>query len=186
MRSCSAALRGAADHAVTMGTRRAQQLQRILHVLLLPACATRWPILDRTPPSVNLARPPQPAQTITGPGPNASEQLEEDADQCGVAKASRRPASFVDALRLVVPASPSKFGTAFTFSPKMRLSLKLRPRAEGVDDHGRSGPSNEAASSIVSTGLMTRKTHTVGRVTLISPLPFLFPCASGSNVGCGK
>ena len=65
----------------------------------------------------------------------------------------------------------------------MRLSLKLRPRAEGVDDHGRSGPSNEAASSIVSTGLMTRKTHTVGRVTLISPLPFLFPCASGSNVG---
>ena len=99
------------------------------------------------------------------------------------AKASRRPASFVDALRLVVPASPSKFGTAFTFSPKMRLSLKLRPRAEGVDDHGRSGPSNEAASSIVSTGLMTRKTHTVGRVTLISPLPFLFPCASGSNVG---
>ena len=84
MRSCSAALRGAADHAVTMGTRRAQQLQRILHVLLLPACATRWPILDRTPPSVNLARPPQPAQTITGPGPNASEQLEEDADQCGV------------------------------------------------------------------------------------------------------
>ena len=73
------------------------------------------------------------------------------------AKASRRPASFVDALRLVVPASPSKFGTAFTFSPKMRLSLKLRPRAEGVDDHGRSGPSNEAASSIVGTGLMDEK-----------------------------
>ena len=93
MRSCSAALRGAADHAVTMGTRRAQQLQRILHVLLLPACATRWPILDRTPPSVNLARPPQPARTITGPGPNAFELLKEDADQLGVGEGSEEAAT---------------------------------------------------------------------------------------------
>ena len=75
MRSCSAALRQAADHALIRGTKRAQQVQRIMLKLMLPARAARWPIPDRTLPSGNLPRTPQPARTITGPGPNAFELL---------------------------------------------------------------------------------------------------------------
>ena len=93
MRSCSAALRQAADHALILGTKRAQQVQRIMLKLMLPARATRWPIPDRTLPSGNLPRPPQPARTITGPGPNAFELLKEDADQLGVGEGSEEAAT---------------------------------------------------------------------------------------------
>ena len=61
--------------------------------LMLPARATRWPIPDRTLPSGNLPRPPQPARTITGPGPNAFELLKEDADQLGVGEGSEEAAT---------------------------------------------------------------------------------------------
>ena len=84
MRSCSAALRQAADHALIRGTKRAQQVQRIMLMLMLPARATRQPIADRTQLCGNLARPPQPAWTIIGPGSNGFELLEEDADHHGV------------------------------------------------------------------------------------------------------
>ena len=93
MRSCSAALRQAADHALIRGTKRAQQVQRSMLKLMLPARATRWPIPDRTLPSGNLPRPPQPARTITGPGPNAFELLKEDADQLGVGEGSEEAAT---------------------------------------------------------------------------------------------
>ena len=80
LRSCSAAPRRAADHALIHSTRRAQQLQ-IMPVLMLPARATRRPIPDRTLHPGNPARPPQPARTITGPGSNGLQLLGEDADR---------------------------------------------------------------------------------------------------------
>ena len=83
MRSCSTAFREAADETVSMNTRRAHKLQRIMLDLMLPARATRELSLHRILRSGNPARPPQLARTITGPGSNGFELLGEDADQRG-------------------------------------------------------------------------------------------------------
>jgi hypothetical protein len=83
MQRSSAAPKQAADHALIRGTKRAQQLQRIMQVLMLPARATRWPIYNLDMQPGHPTRLPQPARTITGPDSIALELIEEDADQRG-------------------------------------------------------------------------------------------------------
>ena len=106
LRSCSAAPRRAADHALTRGTRRAQQLQRIMLVLMLPARATRQPTSQHTLHSAEPARPSQPARTITGPGTNGLQLLgeREDADR----REGRRGCSEAWQLRSCPPTCRSK------------------------------------------------------------------------------
>ena len=93
MRSCSTAFREAADETVSMKTRRAHKLQRIMLDLMLPARATRELSLHRILRSGNPARPPQLARTITGPGSNGFELLGEDADQRGARSGCKEAAT---------------------------------------------------------------------------------------------
>ena len=62
------------------------------------AARSRYPLAHPRPHPAfrkpcNLPRPPQPARTITGPGPNAFELLKEDADQLGVGEGSEEAAT---------------------------------------------------------------------------------------------
>ena len=115
--------------------------------LMLPARATRWPIPDRTLPSGNLVTfparlsPPGPSQVQVRTPSSCSKKMPINLES---AKAPRKLRRRGEAYRLVVPISPSKFGTAARFSPRRRLSSKLRPRGVVLDELGSGGPSNEA------------------------------------------
>ena len=112
LRGCSAAPRRAADHALIRGTKRAQHQQRIMQVLMLPARATCWLTHNRNMQPRHPARPPQPARTIIGPGPNAFELLARRG--CRSAWTPRRLPSGLRAPRLACELSlderPSRSG----------------------------------------------------------------------------
>ena len=133
LRSCSAAPRRAADHALIHSTRRAQQLQRIMPVLMLPARATRRPIPDRTLHPGNPARPPQPARPDHHwPGfrlptsPSCSQRMPINMDS---AKAAKRPASSEAGLRVVVRRAPIEIGTTATVASLTCYSSKKEAAA---------------------------------------------------------
>ena len=165
MRSCSAASRRAADHALICGIRRAQHVQRIMPMLMLPAHATRELSLHRILLSGHPARPPQLARTITGPGSIGFELLGDDADQRGARSGCEEAATPQRGLPTCRSelAQQVRDGCQFLAEEEAQLQASCgRAPKEGVDDLGSGGHSTEASSSIVSTKQRQPiKSHTV-------------------------
>ena len=112
------------------------------------AARSRYPLAHPRPHPA-FRKPSPPASARPDHHRSRSERLRAAQRRCRSTWSRRRlpPRKLRrrgEAYRLVVPISPSKFGTAARFSPRRRLSSKLRPRGVVLDELGSGGPSNEA------------------------------------------